>query len=186
MKMKRAFSLIGIFLLFLIIGIGFRSLWFFFVQKEILEYTYIEKPMREAKGGGKTPEETWIGYLEALEKGDIEKALTYIWPEERNEFKFLYDLKKNGLLYRYAKNNYKQLRPNLEVQQILEKNERAYYRTYLAEKDIEMFFVKDDPELIKAEEEYWASKKTDKELVEFTIIFKYNPYSKKWLIIRKI
>jgi hypothetical protein len=90
---------IGIFILFLILGAVFRMMWFYFAQKEILEYTYIEKPLREAKGGGKTPEETWIGYLNALEKGNIEEAVQYTWPEDREKsIKELTLLKEKNLL----------------------------------------------------------------------------------------
>jgi hypothetical protein len=83
MRVRIILGGIGIFILFLILGAVFRMMWFYLAQKEILEYTYIERPLREAKGGGKTPEETWIGYLNALEKGDIEGAVQYTWPEDR-------------------------------------------------------------------------------------------------------
>lgn len=54
----------------------------------------LERPYREDKYGGKTPEETFDLFLEALRKGDIELASKYFelenqerWNEKLNEYK---------------------------------------------------------------------------------------------------
>lgn len=43
----------------------------------------LSKPYREDTYGGKTPEETWGMFLDALKKGDVELASKYIVPEKR-------------------------------------------------------------------------------------------------------
>lgn len=43
----------------------------------------LSKPYREDVYGGKTPEETWALFLDALRKGDVELASKYIVPEKR-------------------------------------------------------------------------------------------------------
>ncbi|MGC8981525.1 MAG: hypothetical protein ACP5JU_01065 [Minisyncoccia bacterium] len=183
MKIKSTLSKIGIFLLFLVIGFSFRILWFFFPQKEIMEYKFIEKPLREAKGGGKTPEETWINYLNALEKEDIEGALMYVWPENREGVrKTLERLREGGLIIKFAKNHSKGLIKNQTIQNTLEKDEQSFYYKYIKEKDIELFFVLNDPQLKKIEESHWEQKGLKSEPATFTIIFKYNPYTKTWFI----
>lgn len=45
----------------------------------------LSKPYREDTYGGKTPEETWGMFLDALKKGDVELASNYIVPEKREE-----------------------------------------------------------------------------------------------------
>mgnify|MGYP001562286652 CR=1 FL=1 len=37
----------------------------------------LEEPYKKDTYGGKTPEETWAMYLDALKKGDIELAIKY-------------------------------------------------------------------------------------------------------------
>jgi hypothetical protein len=45
----------------------------------------LSKPYREDTYGGKTPEETWSLFLDALRKDDLELASKYIVPEKRKE-----------------------------------------------------------------------------------------------------
>jgi hypothetical protein len=182
MKVRIILGGIGIFILFLILGAVFRMMWFYFVQKEILEYTYIEKPLREAKGGGKTPEETWIGYLNALEKGDIEEAVQYIWPENReNVKKYLLLLKENGKLQSFVKSYNKSLIP-LKPTLTMEKDEKRY--TYLTKEQIENYYqeILKDPQLKRIFEEMKNSPLKNEDTFLPDIIFKYNPYTKRWLI----
>lgn len=50
----------------------------------------LSKPYREDTYGGKTPEETWVMFLEALKKGDVELASKYVVVEKREkELEFL-------------------------------------------------------------------------------------------------
>lgn len=45
----------------------------------------LSKPYREDTYGGKTPEETWSMFLDALRKGDVELASKYIVVEKREK-----------------------------------------------------------------------------------------------------
>lgn len=57
----------------------------------------LERPYREDKYGGKTPEETFDLFLEALRKGDIELASKYFELEKQEEWKESFEeLKKNN------------------------------------------------------------------------------------------
>ena len=57
----------------------------------------LERPYREDKYGGKTPEETFDLFLGALRKGDIELASKYFELEKRESWrKSLEELKKNN------------------------------------------------------------------------------------------
>jgi hypothetical protein len=47
----------------------------------------LSKPYREDVYGGKTPEETWALFLDALRKGDVELASKYFVPEKQIEWK---------------------------------------------------------------------------------------------------
>ncbi len=50
----------------------------------------LSKPYREDTYGGRTPEETWGLFLDALKKGDVDLASNYIVPEKREkELEFL-------------------------------------------------------------------------------------------------
>ena len=56
----------------------------------------LEKPYREDVYGGKTPEETWAMFLDALKKGDIDLASKYYDVEHQGKAKeWLEGLKKN-------------------------------------------------------------------------------------------
>lgn len=184
--MREKFFIFLIFILGFILGFGFRLNWFYVIQKKILEYQIIDKPLREAKGGGKTPQETWIGYLNALEKGDINGALEYIWPDSREKFrKELLLLKNAGLLTQYAKNHDKNINEIYNPETRLEENEKMFSLTYLDTKEISLLLsgLAPFPEIIKESERIiWERKGVDQELSRTDFIFKFNPYTKKWLI----
>lgn len=180
-KIKETVFLIVLFIIFAISGFIFRNLWFFTVQKKIVEETFIYKPLKEAKGGGKTPQEAWIGYLTALEKGDIDLALEYVWPEERIDFrKTLETLKRAGLLERYAKNHSKNLMMPNKKYEDLEKDETALLYEYINEKDVELAIRSDFTQ--QAAMERWEELGTSTEPLTIRAIFKFNPYTKKWMI----
>lgn len=83
------------------------------IQKEL------ERPYREDKYGGKTPEETFDMFLDALKKGDIELASKYFilkkqddWETLFNQYKnenifedFVKELEKNRQEWKLIKNN---------------------------------------------------------------------------------
>ncbi len=170
-----------IFGLGIFIGGFSRFLWLVTYQKSIIEKKFIYKPLIEAKGGGNTPQEAWIGYLNALEKGNIEEALEYVWPEEREKFReTLLKLKQKGFLDEYAKNFDKVLIKPLKIYKTLEENEVLFENRQTINKEVELKMTEDERtknfliELWKNEPEIFTATST--------IIFKYNPYSKKWLI----
>lgn len=172
-----------IFIIFFTLGLGLRFLWFSTVQKKILEDKYIYKVIREDKGGGATPQEAWNKYLDALEKGDIEKALLYVWPAEREKVrKGLIEKKKRNEPLNSFKENEKVLY-ELAPPYYLEKDEKIF--TYLSPERQKEYIegLLKDPFLRKDYEE------TKKGPVPYTDafflpieVFKFNPYNKKWYI----
>lgn len=176
--MKERIFLIALFIVFLISGFIFRFLWFYTVQKKIVEDKYFYKELKEDRGGAKTPQEAWNKYLDALEKGNIEEALLYVWPYERDNYKYLYKLKENNLLLEEAKNHGRNLRENKKAK--VEKDELAFYFDYIRDKRIELLLASDNFKKIALD--YWKKKGIDKEKVVFTATFKFNHYNKKWYI----
>ncbi len=79
----------------------------------------LERPYREDKYGGKTPEETFDLFLEALRKGDIELASKYFelenqeeWVEKLSQYKennslsdFLKELERERKEWKFIKND---------------------------------------------------------------------------------
>ncbi len=51
----------------------------------------LSKPYREDTYGGKTPEETWGMFLDALKKGDVELASKYFVPEKQEEWLSIFE-----------------------------------------------------------------------------------------------
>ncbi len=175
--------LLFVFLFFfsIFLGFTFRLIWFLTYQKYLVEKDLVYKPLIEAKGGGNTPQEAWIGYLNALEKGDIEGALEYIWPEEREKIrKSLLEAKSRGYLEDPAHSFSRMITKVENPERFLDKDEVMYVVKVIINKTkslaraedketkefLELLY-KDKPEIFESEE---------------TIIFKFNPYSKKWLI----
>ena len=57
-------------------------------QKKTEQFQMVlTKPYREDTYGGKTPEETWAMFLDALKKEDLELASKYFVPEKQEEWK---------------------------------------------------------------------------------------------------
>ena len=64
----------------------------------------MRKPYLEDTYGGKTPEETWAMFLDALKKGNVELASKYFWVERQEEMKqFILRQKMSGLLDSWLK-----------------------------------------------------------------------------------
>ena len=80
----------GIFFV-LVLAVAAQSWWGGYQwQKQVDAWqANLRKPYLEDTYGGKTPEETWAMFLEALKKGDVELASKYFWPEKQVEFKQL-------------------------------------------------------------------------------------------------
>lgn len=181
--MKRKIFLITLFIVFLISGFIFRLVWFFTFQKKIVEDKFFYKELKYDKGGAKTPQEAWNKYIDALEKGDIEEALLYVWPYEREGLKkSLEEKKKRNESLSVYKEDEKTLY-ELPPPYYLEKDEKVF--TYLSPENQKKYLedLLKDPILRK---DYEAVKKgplpyTDAYFLP-TVIFKLNPYNKKWYI----
>ncbi|MCM8833382.1 MAG: hypothetical protein NC816_05635 [Candidatus Omnitrophica bacterium] len=172
-----------IFMIFLVSGFGLRLLWFYTIQKKILEDRYIYKELKEDRGGANSPQEAWNKYLDALEKGNIEEALLYIWPDEREKRKeFLVEKQKRSEpLNPFEKDE--RILYELPPPYYLEKDEKVF--TYLSPQKQKEYFaeIMKDPIL---KEHYENAKKnpviyTDAFFLPVKI-FKYNPHNKKWYI----
>ena len=176
----RALASFLIFIIIFSLGASLRLLWFFTFQKKLVEDNYFYKSYREMKGGANTPQEAWQGYLQALEKGDIEGALMYVWEGSRGIYReTLNRLYKNNLLKQYAKNHSVYLKKSNKKYEDLEENEQAFLYEYITQKDIEIALYEDMKEQLEKE---WLNKGANSEKLILRQIFKYNPYTKKWFI----
>lgn len=81
-------SLVGVYLLAWL-GFALYSGWKGYMwDKKTNDFQMaLSKPYREDTYGGKTPEETWSLFLEALKKKDVELASKYFVPEKQGEWK---------------------------------------------------------------------------------------------------
>lgn len=81
-------GILGLFLI-LVIGTAANELWKSYKwQKAVDKFQEsLEKPYKEDIYGGKTPEETWKMFLDALKAGDIELASRYFAVEKQEEEK---------------------------------------------------------------------------------------------------
>jgi hypothetical protein len=106
MRFKTFFIYTGValFLLILLIWVGSAaySAWqgYRFEKKTEEFQLALSKPYREDNYGGKTPEETWAMFLDALRKGDVELASKYFVPEKQEEWKSIIQrtIKEKGVL----------------------------------------------------------------------------------------
>lgn len=115
----------------------------------------LEEPYKKDIYGGKTPEETWVMYIDALKKGDIDLAIKYyaIGRVEGVPIDELYVKKQNGHLgewIRELEGLKKSSRDPLE-------GEANYYYDYF-------------------DEEF-------QQILSSPVVFYINPYTKVWKII---
>lgn len=179
-----------IFTLVLILGfwLGLIVRGIFLGVQFVLFKTYVlDKELRESKLGGRTPQETWNLYLDALEKEDINLALQYVAPESReSERIYLEKLQKLGILRRkfknYSRELYKIKKLPIDPDIKEEEGDKVYKVKYISEKELDLLLNPQDKETLEAIEEYWEDKPEGKEIIYPYVIFKYNPYTKKWLI----
>ncbi len=124
-------------------------------QKSVEKFqSALEKPYREDVYGGKTPEETWAMFLDALKKGDVELASKYFVVDKQEEMKekFVKSIeldKMDRAIETFSKNKLVK-----EKSQI--KGNRAYY--------------------------YIPIENSDKEAEAYPVVFYFNPYTKLWKI----
>ncbi len=78
------FAGIGLLILVVWVGSAVYSAWSGYRwEKKTEEFQMaLSKSYREDIYGGKTPEETWAMFLDALKKGDVELVSKYIVPEK--------------------------------------------------------------------------------------------------------
>ncbi len=150
---------VGLILLILIWWVGYAALsgWnsYKWQKKTDAFQATLEQPYKEDTYGGKTPEETWAMYIDALKKGDIDLAIKYyaVGIIERLPVDSLYKKKQNGQLEEWIKELEglkKSSREPLEGQ-------ANYYYDYF-------------------DEEF-------KQILSAPVIFYLNPYTKVWKII---
>ncbi len=153
---KIAAIIIGVLFVVYLALIG-PELWKSYKSQKALEKFEAEmrKPYEEDIYGGKTPEETWSMFLDALKKGDIDLASKYYDVEHQGEAKkWLENLKKENKIEQSIKEMEK-LRKS-ENQPLSQ--EKVYYSYD--------FF----------NNEY-------KQILTGRVVFYLNPYTKVWKII---
>jgi hypothetical protein len=126
-----------LFIIYLIMMVP--EFWKSYKAQKALEKFEAEmrKPYEEDIYGGKTPEETWQMFLDALKKGDIDLASRYFDVEHQGEAKkWLENLKQEN-----------RLNQNIEEMETLHKSEektisqdRAYYFYYYYDEEFKQNF----------------------------------------------
>lgn len=120
----------------------------------------LEEPYKKDIYGGKTPEETWAMYIDALKKGDIEMASKYFAVNDQNKI-------KQALLEGKREDNLKLYLEQLSTP--LQKNESL-------------------PDFILADKErthyYYMVKELETgKMIKNTAEFYLNPHTKVWKIL---
>jgi len=114
----------------------------------------LEQPFKDDVYGGKTPEETWAMYIDALKKGDIELASKYAAVDKQREiFNKLQEAVKLGRL----ESSIKMFSDELKKDKDYLLSDKAYY--------------------------YIPVKNINGEIESYPIIFYINPYTEVWKII---
>lgn len=120
--------------------------------------------------GGKTPQETYNMYLDALKKGNVELASRYFFWKNQNEQKQkLTDLKTKGELQNYINGLPKW--EELKEEEYWDKDGKQYSYEFVREKDEKYF---DD--LLQKEDVLKAGK------YRASVIFQINTYANIWKI----
>lgn len=116
----------------------------------------LEEPYKKDTYGGKTPEETWAMFLDALKKGDIELAIKYyaVGRIEGVPIDELYTKKQNGQLQEWI-NKLETLEK--DEQQFFSEDKRYYFYNYFNEKY--------------------------KQTLSSPVVFYFNPHTKIWKIV---
>ena len=176
--------IVGILMLgfFVFLGAFFRFGWLMTHQQAGFERKILYKDLADSKLGGKTPQETWNLYLDALEKEDTDLAVQYWMPEERDNMKkVLSEFKKAGVLNRYVANRGKILKQATSTIKELRENEKVFVYDFIREKDLDFIRIHDarTEEYMKL---YWQDEKIDVIKTQTEIVFQLNKYSNKWLI----
>ncbi len=99
--------LVGLFLLWWVGSAGYYSWKTWRIQKKTNDFqNALSQPYREDTYGGKTPEETWAMFLEALKNKDAELAGKYFVVEKQEEWKkIIEDTIKDGKIESIIQNS---------------------------------------------------------------------------------
>ncbi len=148
-------GLVGAFVLWMVIDSAYVAWGGYKWQKQTDAFqAALSKPYREDTYGGKTPEETWEMFLDALKKGDVELASKYVVPEKREKrlgdmIKAKEENRLPGILEKYS------LKLEKEADQD-PTTETAYY--------------------------FLVIKNSDNENETYPVVLILNPYTKVWKI----
>lgn len=149
-------GIVGVFVLWALIDSGYQAWQGYKWQKQTDKFqAALEQPYKEDTYGGKTPEETWGMFLDALKKGDIDLASKYYDVAHQEKGKdFITKLKQENKL-----NNWIEELETLENDNSQSNSADRMYYSY-------KYF---DPEFKR---DLWS-----------TTVFYLNPYTKVWKII---
>lgn len=149
-------GIVGVFALWALADSVYQAWGGYKWQKQTEKFqAALEQPYKEDVYGGKTPEETWAMFLDALKKGDIELASKYYDVGHQEKAKQMIEkLKQKNEVDGWIK----ELETLEKNSQQLTTNDRAYY-----------FYKYFDLEFKK---DLWGP-------VEFYL----NPYTKVWKIV---
>jgi len=164
-KYKKTLSVILIIIagfLILIVGTAVNELWKGYKWQKATDQFQesLEQPYKEDIYGGKTPEETWAMYIDALKKGDIDLASRYYAVrDQEKKGEFLIEERKIDDLKLYLEQLSAPLQKDGSLPDfILVNKERAYY--YYMVKDLETG-----------------------EMIKNNVNLYLNPYTKVWKIL---
>ncbi len=183
------FFILLIFIAGTLAGFFGRTLTFALFQfprsKAYTQYLY-DEPLRTATLGGATPQETFNLYLDALIKEDINTAIQYWWPYNRDSIKDkLARLKRVGLLKKYGNDFGRKFTEINNSYFALGKNEKELETGFIYEKNIDLIFAETSqiPSITVASAQLdWAKSDKDYKYGSTSLVFRLNPYTKKWLI----
>ncbi len=152
---KIAAIIFGVFFVVYLALIG-PELWKSYKSQKALEKFEAEmrKPYEEDIYGGKTPEQTWSMFLDALKKGDIDLASKYYDVEHQGEARQkLESIRQENKLQEWIKNL-----ETLEKDKEQQAQDRIYYSYKFYDKETNRYL--------------WS-----------TTVFYLNPYTKVWKIL---
>lgn len=149
-------GIVGIFFIWALIDSSYQAWQGYKWQKQTDKFqAALEQPYKEDTHGGKTPEETWDMFLDALKKGDIELASKYydVGHQEKG---------KERIIKLKQENKFDQWLNNLETLKKDPQQPPSKDRLYYSYKYFDAEF----------KEDLWSS-----------IVFYQNPYTKVWKIV---
>lgn len=152
-------GLVGIFVLWALIDSGYQAWEGYKWQKQTDKFqNALEQPYKEDTYGGKTPEETWGMFLDALKKGDIDLASKYydVGHQEKAKGILLEEKNQDNLELLNQQLSHPLQKDNSLPRFVLDDKESAYY--------------------------YYTFESMEKQ-IRNPVHFYLNPYTKVWKIV---